>query len=171
MIRSIHCSRLLGRQVAALRRAGKKGELAAAQFERILAFLSNSDPRTGDIYCKRTKNGEYRLKNCVKYDLGSGYRLVTIRIGDRLFIPFLGDHDAANLWLERHGHEDFLPHAANYMPEIIVCRDRHIADIRQGFDQVPEKDDLYEEQLLEKVDDSTLRDIFQGLCQKHAAAD
>lgn len=168
MIRSIHCSRLLDRQLAALRRAGKKGEIAAAQFERILACLKNYGPRSEEIFTKRTKHGEYRLKNCIKYDLGYGYRVITIRIDDRLFIPFLGVHDAANLWLERHGQDGFLPQESFYSQEILVSYEQCLEDNQQETDQFIDKNDPYEEHLHARLDESLLRDIFHGLYQKQS---
>lgn len=168
MIRSIHCSRLLERQLAALRKAGKKGEIAANQFERILTCLKYSGPKSEGIYIKRTKNGEYRLKNCVKYDLGCGYRVITVRIGDRLYVPFLGVHDAANQWLERHGQDGFLPQESFYLQAIFVSHEQCIGDPEQDISQLREEDDLYEEQLLARLDESLLKDVFQGLYRKQS---
>ena len=168
MIRSIHCSRFLDRQLSALRKAGKKGEIAAAQFEKILTYLKSSGPQAEDIYIKRTKHGEYRLKNCIKYDLGSGYRVITIRIGDRLYIPFLGVHDAANQWLERRGQDGFQPQEACYSQEILVSNNQYVGKYQHEIEQLSEDIDPYEEQLTEKLDESLLKDIFQGLFQKQS---
>lgn len=168
MIRSIHCSRLLERQLAALRKSGKKGEIAATQFERILACLKFCGAKSEDIYIKRTKNGEYRLRNCVKYDLGCGYRVITVRIRDRLYVPFLGVHDAANLWLERHGQDGFVPQESFYSEEILVSPEQCIGDVQQDISQLREENDIYEEQLLARLDESILKDIFQGLYRKQS---
>ena len=49
-----------------------------------------------------TRYGEKRIRNCRKYDLGSGFRLVVLQRGQTLFIPFLGTHDGCQRWLENH---------------------------------------------------------------------
>ena len=49
-----------------------------------------------------TKNGESRIKNCTKYDLGDGYRLVTINAGDVTFFCFAGSHDETENWIRRN---------------------------------------------------------------------
>jgi len=154
--------------IGTLRRAGKKGEIAAAQFEKILTYLKNAGPQSEDIYIKRTKNGECRLKNCVKYDLGSGYRVITVRIGDRLYIPFLGVHDAANQWLERRGQDGFQPQETCYSREILVLNNQIVGKHQQEIEQLREEIDPYEEQLTGRLDESLLKDIFQGLFQKQS---
>lgn len=103
MISSLHFSRALEGQLNVLHHSGKKGEIAVRHFERICAILRSARQETKEIFLKRTKNGEYRLKHCIKYDLGGGYRLITVRIGDRLYLPFLGSHDEVDQWLDRPG--------------------------------------------------------------------
>lgn len=78
MIQYIHLSPTLGKGIKRLRKAGKQGEQAVNSFEEILSDLKNFSCRYKATVCKRTKNGEQRIRNCIKYDLGggvsSGYR-------------------------------------------------------------------------------------------------
>jgi hypothetical protein len=168
MLRSIHLARALKRHLAAMRRSGKKGALAANQCERILAELKAKGTETTELFAKRTKNGEYRLKNGIKYDLGSGYRLVTIRCGDRLYVPFLGTHDEADIWLERHRTDDFQPHDPSFQREPVSSGTEplHHATVNDHHEQ--EAVDIYEEQLLQRIDEVTLKSVFTGLFQKSA---
>lgn len=164
MIRSIHVARGLDRLVAELRRSGKKGELAVMQFEKIVGLLRLRGPEAMELLVKRTKHGEWRIRNCIKYDLGSGYRLITICIEDRLYIPFLGDHDESDLWLERHKNDGFLPLDAIFRDEPIAIPVTDGSDEAAG-DQPANGEDPYEKQLQAKLDESLLKTVFQGLYQ------
>ena len=166
MIRSIHCSRFLDRQLTALRKTGQQGDIAASQAERILVRLKTEGPNVGEILAKRTKKGENRVKNCIKYNLGSGYRLITVRVEDRLFVPFLGDHDAADRWLERQAQEGFLPIASFYSDEFLDSWRQGNNNNQDETEQPMENIDLYEEQLKSRLDENLLKVIFQGLYQR-----
>ena len=165
MIRLIMCGRGIDRCLAEIRRSGKKGELAVGMYEHVLTQLLCRGPETAELISKRTKHGEWRIKNCIKYDLGSGYRLITVRIDERLYIPFIGSHDDADLWLERHKNDGFHPDDSKYRAISMVIEES------AGTDDAAQKtvdgiDDLYEKQLREKLDDSLLKTVFQGLYQQ-----
>ncbi len=169
MIRKIFCAYGIERCLAEIRRSGKKGELAVFMYEQIIAQLRCRGPETAELISKRTKHGEWRLKNCIKYDLGSGYRLITVRIDERLYIPFIGTHDDADLWLERHRNDGFHPDDSNYRAiEIVV----EIAANDQSVNEKPvnRKEDPYEEQLQDKIDDTLLKMVFRGLYQQSSGS-
>ncbi len=148
-------------------RAGKMGESAAARCERLLDLIRSKGLMAEAVYGKRTKNGEYRISKCIKYDLGGGYRLVTIKDGQSLFVPFVGDHDETDLWLEHHRYDSYHGDDPAYLSEDICPGDQpqeeqlEIEDSREG-----EVLDPYEEQLLAKVDETMLKSVFHGLFQK-----
>ena len=49
-----------------------------------------------------TNHGESRIQHCVKYDLGKGYRLVTIKHAGVVSLEFVGNHDQTDKWLNRN---------------------------------------------------------------------
>ena len=49
-----------------------------------------------------TNHGESRIQHCVKYDLGRGYRLVTIKHDGVVSLEFVGNHDQTDKWLKRN---------------------------------------------------------------------
>lgn len=49
-----------------------------------------------------TNHGESRIQHCVKYDLGRGYRLVTIKHQGVVSLEFVGNHDQTDKWLNRN---------------------------------------------------------------------
>lgn len=164
MIEYLQCSRIFEKQLKTLRRSGKKGEWAASQCETILQNIRAKGLLTNEVFCKRTKNGEYRISNCVKYDLGNGFRLVTIRSGSHLFIPFVGSHDETDQWLDSHKQYEFKPGDPAYRREPVLGVEKSDqADQEQEKQLSKELTDPYEEQLLERVDDAMLRQVFKGL--------
>lgn len=81
-------ARSLERRLLALRKADKQGIAAAERAERIIAFLAKGQAEMQKISNKLTKHGELRLRNCLKFDLGGGYRLVCITSESfTLFLP------------------------------------------------------------------------------------
>ena len=50
-----------------------------------------------------TNHGEGRIKHCVKYDLGGGYRWVTVQTNKMTAFCYVGSHEETERWLDRHG--------------------------------------------------------------------
>lgn len=154
---------MLSRQARELTKAGKKGERAVATYEMIVDSLRHAGTRDEAVFCKRTKKGEQRMKNCVKYDLGGGYRLITVRSGEHLFIPFLGDHDDTDVWFDRHRCDTFQPDESLYECERIAIQDEGLEKSAELNVSDEGEEDTYEEELLARLDDSTLKAVFKGL--------
>ena len=49
-----------------------------------------------------TNHGESRIKDCVKYKLTGGCRLVTVQKDGRCFFLYIGDHDDCQKWIDGH---------------------------------------------------------------------
>lgn len=136
-------------------------------FERICTILRSARQETKEIFIKRTKNGEYRLKYCVKYDLGGGYRLITVRVDDRLYLPYLCSHDEVDQWLDRQGCPDFEPVESAYQAETLSSGVPELSGTSEVKDTISQPElDRYEEALMAKLDDALLKSIFQGLMQR-----
>ena len=87
-------------QIESLRKAGTMGILLADKAEAILCRLKSGEAWQADRQiAPRTAHGEKRIRKCVKYDLGWGFRLITILRRDYLFICYLGPHDECDRWL------------------------------------------------------------------------
>jgi len=87
----------LGKMKQAGGSASKKAERAHSIHSR--AITGDDRPFHG---ISVTKNGESRIKNCIKYDLGDGYRLITIQTDRFCAFCFAGSHHQADKWLERN---------------------------------------------------------------------
>ena len=171
MIQYIHYSKFLPKQLRGLRKTGKKAELAASKCEAILSDIKQYGCQCESVLGKRTRCGELRIRNCVKYHLGSGYRLVTVRADRHLFICFVGSHEETNQWIENHRLIELAPGDPLYRCEERVspldteeanyCDDTSVDDIDE---------DSYENELRARLDESVLRSIFQGLFMNPALA-
>ncbi len=97
----VHLNPKIGKHLQALRRAGRKAALAASKAEEIIYRLQRGGvmpDKVGNV----TKHGEARIKGVMKYDLGSGYRLVTLKNWDQLFLLYVGAHDDCHRWIENN---------------------------------------------------------------------
>jgi hypothetical protein len=68
----------------------------------VLGSLQDADPF---LSLQVTKHGETRIKNCVKYELGDGWRLVTRQTDKTCTFLFVGDHEDTERWIEGHNGE------------------------------------------------------------------
>jgi hypothetical protein len=104
----------------------------------------------------------------VKYDLGNGYRMVTIRDGQDLYVPFVGSHDETSLWLDRHKYDLFTAADSIFLSqqvELSLTREKEVE--AKDVLSCENSGDLYEEQLQERLDDAVLKDLFCGLYHKN----
>ncbi len=164
MLQFLHISRCLDKQLDLMRKNDRKAEAAALKCETIIGDIRKLGCQADEVAGKRTRNGELRIKNCVKYNLSSGYRLITIKVGGHLLVPFAGTHDDSDKWIERHRCDDFAPDETFYRcEELDNCEADDSEDL--PADEPAEPDiDIYEAQLQERLDEACLREIFQGLC-------
>ena len=155
----IHCEAKFNKCLNALRRAGGKASLVAKRAEEIIGRLASEERMTSEEVNKRTKHGEHRINKCRKYDLG-GYRLICVKQGNDLVVLYIGAHDDCDRWLNNN---------RGFQPSII--KGGHKSDPVQRYEpkvESPEKEPEpeldYDELLMEKIDEKTLRRIFCGLC-------
>ena len=60
-----------------LKKLQRGGGSQQVVFQQVVAAIEMWK-RGDDTYLTKTHNGEFRIYNCVKYDLPSAYRLVTV---------------------------------------------------------------------------------------------
>jgi len=161
VIQYVHIDSRFGKQLKALRQAGKKAAQAADKAEDIVARLKNGVLRPEQLGTT-TRHGELRINGCMKYDLGSGYRLVTLKGEGDLFVLFAGTHDDCHRWIEnnRELSIDDVRRRSRCVPvEPAKSRSRW----RTTGKRRPHRDDA--DDSLEQPDDSQMRILFSGLIQ------
>jgi hypothetical protein len=105
----------------------------------------------------QTRHGEGRIRNCRKFDLGSGYRLVTIQEGTHMYFEYVGSHDQCHQWIENNRGLVPAPAANERIVPVLQSDEASLT-------QRAVLDDEYENTLMKKIDDKTLRSIFSGIC-------
>ena len=85
MIRYVHQSPKFVKHLSALCNGGKKAAMIAQKAESILRLLRNQGYIRPDQLETTKRYVDRRIKNCTKYDLGSGYRLITVTENEHLF--------------------------------------------------------------------------------------
>lgn len=161
MIDAIYYPPRFFRQLGLLQRSGKEGSAAASQAEKIISTFQKQCLETELIKRRRTQKGEKRLKNCYKYNLGSGYRLLTIRTKSYLLLLAVGTHDDINLFIEEQRKNKFS--SQNYLllcQHIPISPDSKSKDMFQFPSPPPPNPDLYELQLQERMTDQMLQTVF-----------
>src|SRR5690606_30476730 len=103
MIRYVHSNAKFERMLETMRSSEKMAVSAANKADSI---IKNGDSPLSALG-KFTRHGEFRIKNCIKYDIGKGYRMVCVKDGEDLFLLFVGSHDDASAWVENN--RNFIP--------------------------------------------------------------
>lgn len=161
----VHRTPRFNKLLEALRSADKKGMLAASQAESLLENLVFMTPRSPEFAAKRTKYGELRVKNCQKFDLGSGYRLICVKESSHLFLLYIGTHDDCDRWLENNRGIQLVLESDHSTLSLTEKEARLLTMPPQEEDSKAPSDE-YEIRLMEKLNDKILRQIFRGICKE-----
>lgn len=166
MIRFVHQDVKFVKRLQALSKEEKKAAIAAAKAEEILCQLKNQ----GHIRPEKVSGIriyiENRIKNCFKYDLGSGYRLITVKEGEHLFILFIGNHNDCARWTENN--KDLAPCLIKHRCTTFSVANSEL-DPEEHYEDAASAEafgadvDEDEEDPLADLDDKILRRIFCGL--------
>jgi len=149
-------------RIAALEKAGKSGRSLALKVASIIDSLASGDVRHHmDAIESYTKYGENRIKNCRKYNLGCGYRLITLQRGKTLFILFLGGHDECQRWLENNSRLKAFHAGKGKTIHIEDKNPSHANPIDAEKMDGDEDVDGFEQSMTEK----DLRIVFRGLVE------
>jgi hypothetical protein len=159
----VHRTSIFLHRLTEIRKTRAVGELAARKAEKIVDKLINGLRRGNafDNFGQLTKHGELRVKNCRKYDLGGGYRLVTVRRNNLLHITYIGTHDECHRWLERHrGLAEISTTSGDIIPVRRINNQQHPFRSGQGAEAADEP-----EAMRLTIKDRDLRRIFSGLVE------
>jgi hypothetical protein len=162
-MQTLHVSKKVEDRIEQLKKAGKAGKALAQRAQSIIENLaSGTAPNTAGAAGSLTKYGEKRIKNCLKYDLGCGYRLITLQRGQTLYIPIFGDHDECRRWLEDHSRLKAYDAGKGTVFQIASVQQRQ----RDSAGISPDsRVDSVEEDGDEKITDRQLRIVFRGLVE------
>jgi hypothetical protein len=164
-IRRLYRDPLFDRTLEKLRAKGGFCAIAAAKADDFIGGILGQS--NGRDQFRFTRNGEYRIRDCWKVDLGCGYRIVCIQKGERLVLLYIGTHDECFRWIERHRTSEY---ELDIVPEGAWSEARsQAARVPEGGRRETDADRMaedYEQNLLERIDDAMLRKIFSGLIER-----
>lgn len=157
----VHISSKVQGRIESLKKSGKAGIVLAQKAVSIIESLTSGAVRHHmDAIGSFTKYGEKRIKSCRKYDLGCGYRLISLQRGVKIFIPFLGTHDQCQRWLENNSR---LKEVVFGNGKIFRIPYRNQPDAAPASTDAGDRGEDAEDQVLLKLRDKELRRLFSGL--------
>ncbi len=158
----IHQTRNLVKQFEAMRKGGKKERDILLRAETIMVRLQDN-PLDEKAECRRTYNGEVRLKDCRKYSLSCGFRLIGLKRENRLIFTYIGSHDDCQRWIENNrsclDEIESVPLALGFNEPVKGLENEGISSSRRSAE------DEYEVQLMEQVDEHLLREVFPAFAR------
>ncbi len=135
------------------RRPGRPAE-AAHKAERILSALAAGDELCPWEAGTLTRFGDARIRGCVKFELGGGYRLICHRRGGVLVALFLGNHEECHVWLR--ANTGIAEVAGEIQAAPTRAGEPEDYEDRQHAESSPSAERAYT--------DRELRTVFAGLC-------
>jgi len=160
-MRYLYVSARVESRISALQKAGKAGAVLAKKTTHIIESLTSGAVRNHmEVPVSFTKYGEKRIKNCRKYDLGCGYRLITLQRGEKVYIPFLGTHDECQRWLENNSWLKKVAAGKGTLHEISREQPSSARPAAEGSTDIQENT---EEEMPLELSDRDLRFVFRGL--------
>ena len=159
MLNYIHFHPRFEKRLYALKQSEKMAVAAAKKADDIInAIVTDVDaPLTSRG--KFARHGEARIKNCVKFDIGKGHRLVCVKEKEHLYLLFIGTHDDCAAWIENNRNFKPDPKAGNFITRRVTEQKKRIS---QRLNDTRNETD-YEELILAKVTEKDLQFVFRGL--------
>jgi hypothetical protein len=161
MIFSIYLDSKFKKSLNELRKKGGTSFFAAKKVDDLIKRLLLRGRDYSHAVGRLTKNGEFRIKHCKKYDLANGYRLICFEEGNQLVLLYVGTHDECSRWLERNKGLKYKIDDSN--GDFLVTKKIPAVYLPKGEEKDPVEE--YEENIMNNIDDKTLRKIFSGLCE------
>lgn len=159
MLKYIHYGSKFEKQLSALKKSEKMAIAAAKKAEDIINKMVTNVEAPLSILGKLTKHGEGRIKNCIKFDIGKGYRLVCVKDKAHLFLLYIGTHDDCVTWIEHNRNVTPDPLKKNIITCEIQAHDgKETNDVSEDFFEVD-----YEDILLKKITEKDLNYVFRGI--------
>ena len=156
----------LPKQLKALLKGGANAKPAARHAQAIIDQFFKGGARNLKLMGRLTRYGDARIKDCVKFDLVRGYRLVAVMVDQGIVFLFVGSHDECDQWVKNNaGMEPVLDKKRNLVTEVREP-DAEEAPAECGCRDMDEPEPDYDELLLRDVTEKDLRKIFCGLCGK-----
>lgn len=145
---------------------GNKSAIAARQARELISSLADKNHLDHELRIKLSRDGEARIKNCIKFQLLDGHRLVAVKEKDWFIFLFLGTHDETDNWIKNNMNMRPDPARGKIVPSSTShqnSQEESEQDEQSEGQEPPSIHDL-DVPLHEVLDQKTLREIFSGIC-------
>lgn len=162
MIEKIYIHAKVEKELQRLQSLENTPGFAAKKAEQIIHSLARG--KKPALAGKLTKNGDGRIKKCLKYDLGKGYRLICVKEKKSIYVLYTGSHDNCHTWLDKNRClkiENFMDYLHSYNANRFSCKGSTHKEKSIPTCTASETD--YDDILPEKISQRDLREIFKGL--------
>lgn len=159
MLKFVHSNAKFEKRLNALKKSEKMAVSAAKKAEEIISNIINNGEVPLSILGKFTRHGEARIKNCIKFDIGKGHRLVCVKEKENLFLFFIGTHDDCATWIENNRKLSPDPDNKNNIRYEISHPVKQMVNFIS--EDLTESD--YEDLLFKKITEKDLQYVFRGL--------
>lgn len=155
MFKQIHLHHQVNRQLEAIEKQDNAHALASGRARKIIDALIQGTPLSmAGLLKPRT---DRRMKDSLKFNLGSGFRLICVQNKEAIHVMFFGDHDSCDTWLTHHGRKK--PYK-NGQVRIIFKKNTPASAFRCLSGK---KERSSEKSYLPKISQKDLRIVFKGL--------
>ncbi len=165
----IQLDRHVEKQLKALSRQGGNAGMAAGHAKAIISQLVEEGLRSTKEQGRLTRYGEARIKNCIKFDLVHGYRLVGVLGRRDITFLFVGSHAECDHWLSNNAGRDNAP--CRRKAVVLESKAGNGADEQSLLSEDNSKNDPpeadYDAVLMDALTDEDLRRIFAGLARQN----
>jgi hypothetical protein len=163
----VHQDANLTKQLKTLLKGGASAAPAARHAQSIIDQFVDGAACDPKLMGRLTRCGEARIKNCIKFDLIRGYRLIGIMLDNGIAFLYVGSHDECDHWIRNNaGLEPVLDKKRNKVAQV---KARVAETPAQGELELDSSESDYDEILLHDLTDQDLRKIFCGLSKSSHA--
>ena len=147
-------------------RAGNKSAIAARQAREIINSLADKSTLDHELRIKLNRDGEARIKNCIKFKLVDGHRMIAVKEGEWFIFLFLGTHDETDTWIKNNINIRPDPAWGKIVPPSNPVLNHQEEPEQIGHSEEPEPPSIHDLDvpLHEVLDQKTLREVFPGIC-------
>lgn len=161
----VHRTAIFERCLSDLRHQGCVALYVAKRVDTIICSLTNHVRRPARERFGVTRKGEYRISNCKKIALGSGYRLVCILRDFHLVFLYAGSHDDCLRWIENNKGFEYKIEDLTKAVRLSYNRGSHKKNLPEDVIEERKFVEAYEAMLMSKIDDAVLCKVIIGLCK------
>ncbi len=119
---------------------------------------------------KLSRKGDARIRNCLKYDLGKGHRLVCIKEKETIYVLYTGNHDSCNTWMDKHRRlkvesimEQMAPLGGTAFPARAITSPHGPTTSAVSMERPGDENEVNESDFFPEISQKDLRNIFSGI--------